>query len=97
MFKLSSLSWGIWDNIVSVQPLKVRSPPHQINTGLNAYFDWLPCFFKASNPSTLFVSIKLLRLIHNTPVPCPMNEERGYARGCDFHNFIESLDRLSSR
>ena len=25
----------------------------------------------------------------NTPVPCPMNDERGWERGCDFHKFVE--------
>ena len=29
-------------------------------------FDWLKCFFKASAPSKLFVSIKSLRLSHET-------------------------------
>ena len=26
---------------------------------------------------------------HNTPVPCPVNDERGWARGYVFHKFVE--------
>ena len=27
--------------------------------------------------------------LSNTPVPCPVNDERGWARGYDFHKFVE--------
>ena len=31
----------------------------------------------------------MIIIFNYTPVPCPMNDERGCTRGYDFHNFVK--------
>ena len=53
----------------------------------------------SQNLKTTFLIIEQVSsfMDHNTPVPCPVNDERRWARGYDFHIFIEISQRLSSR